>query len=146
MDVGYCAPFFNAFPLHSSFEVSTDMETFRYQVNGDEALVERNPGPTKSLGLKPVTFEEVKGPLLDSHNWEEGFSFHSLRMFGYIDGVPYQLRENTIRRFKDQAHVEEELTDEQMRYWIEEKFGADDGGCLRAKERYRKRKGSASSR
>ena len=142
VDVGYCAPFFKAFPLLSSFEVRTDMEIFRYQVNGGEALVERTPGPTKSLGLKPVTFEEVKGPLLDSHNWEEGFSFHSLRMFGYIDGVPYQLRENAIRRFKDQTHIEEALTDEQMRYWIEKKFGADYGVYLRAKEIYRKRKGT----
>ncbi len=141
VDVGYCAPFFQAFPLHTSFVVSTEMETFSYQVNGDEALVERTPGPTKSLGLKPVSFEDVKGALLDSHNWEEGFSFHSLRMFGYIDGVPYQLRENAIRKFKDQTYVEEPLTDEQMRSWIEEKFGADYGVYKRAKEIFRKRKG-----
>lgn len=141
VDVGYCAPFFEAFPLRTSFVVKTDMETFSYQVNGEEALVERNPGPTKSLGLKPVSFEDVKGALLDSHDWEEGFSFQSLRMFGYIDGVPYQLRENAIRRFKDQAYVEEELTDEQMRYWIEEKFRADYGVYERAKEIYRKHRG-----
>ncbi|KMJ57536.1 hypothetical protein AB685_16150 [Bacillus sp. LL01] len=141
VDVGYCAPFFQAFPLHSSFVVETDMETFSYQVNGDEALVERNPGPTKSLGLKPVSFEDMVGPLLDSHNWEEGFAFHTLRMFGYIDGVPYQLRENAIRRFKDQSFMEEELTDEEMRFWIEEKFGADYGVYERAKEIYWMRKG-----
>ncbi|CAG9622943.1 arylamine N-acetyltransferase [Sutcliffiella rhizosphaerae] len=125
VDVGYCAPLYKAYPLNESFTVSADTETFRYQVKGEDVLVEREPGPTKTLKLIPVTWEEMKEPLMKSHDWNEGFAFHSLRIFGYIDGEPVQLRDKSIRRFKNQTIQEEELAPEEIRFWIEKKFNAD---------------------
>jgi arylamine N-acetyltransferase len=141
VDIGYCAPLYRAYPLRTSFTVNNEVETFCYQVRDHDVLVEREPGPTKILNLREVTLEEVKKTLLRSHDWHDGFAFQSLRMFGYIDGVPYQLRGNVLRRFKNQSAVEEKLTDEQVRYWIEEKFGADYTVYERAKEIYRLRRG-----
>ncbi|QFT87826.1 Proansamycin X synthase [Bacillus sp. THAF10] len=125
VDVGYCAPLYKAYPLRESFTVVTEMEIFRYQVDGKEVLVEREPGPTKTLSLHPVSWEEMKKPLLESHNWTDGFAFQSLRMFGYIEGEPIQLRDSAIRRFKNQAIKEEALSPEELRFWIEEKFQSD---------------------
>lgn len=54
-DVGYAAPFFEAYPLRRSFEVNSASETFTYAVADNSALVTRVPGPIKSLSFKEAS-------------------------------------------------------------------------------------------
>lgn len=48
VDVGYCAPLFQAYPLYESFQVSNVRETFTYEVSNNRIKIARNPGPAKS--------------------------------------------------------------------------------------------------
>ena len=58
-DVGYCAPFFEAKPLKSSFLATSPQEIFKYEVKTDSVLVTRTPGPVKTLILKPQTPAQI---------------------------------------------------------------------------------------
>ncbi len=60
VDVGYCAPLFQAYPLYESFQVSTVRETFTYQVSNKEIHITRDPGPTKTLITEPIQLTSMK--------------------------------------------------------------------------------------
>lgn len=141
VDIGYCAPLYMAYPLHHSFKAENELEVFRYEVREENILVSREPGPTKTLGKNPVTFEELIPHILHSHDWQDGFALRHLKIFGYIDDKPYQVKENKLITFHEKKMIEEELTAEEIRYWIEEKFRMDYSIYERAKEIYDKRKG-----
>ncbi|WP_078382153.1 arylamine N-acetyltransferase [Sutcliffiella halmapala] len=140
VDIGYCAPLYKVYPLHESFKAENDVETFTYEVREDDILVSREPGPTKILGKKTVTMNKMNPHILHSHNWQDGFAFKALKIFGYIDNKPYQLKDNKIIRFTNKNYLEEELSAEGIRYWVEQKFGMDYAIYKQAKEIYDKRK------
>ncbi|WP_223701168.1 arylamine N-acetyltransferase [Sutcliffiella deserti] len=141
VDVGYCAPLYKAYPLHQSFTVENEAEVFSYEVRENDILVARDPGPTKVLGKKTVTWDEMIPHILQSHDWQDGFALRTLKVFGYIDGRPCQLKGNTLIRFEDKQRLEQELTEAEFRYWMEKKFGVDYSLYEKAKEIYRRRKG-----
>lgn len=140
VDIGYCAPLYKAYPLHESFTAENEGEVFRYEVREKDILVSREPGPTKILGKQTVTFEEMLPLIMKSHNWQDGFAFRHLKIFGYIDDKPYQVKENMLITFEGKKMIEAELTAKEIRYWVEEKFRVDYSIYERAKEIYIKRK------
>ncbi|PPA71028.1 arylamine N-acetyltransferase [Jeotgalibacillus proteolyticus] len=142
VDVGYSAPLFKAYPLHQSFTVHAAAETFNYTVKSDrEVLVERTPGPTKTLKPEPVGWNEMTKTILKTHDWEDGFAFQTLKLFGYIDGVAISLRNNELRQFKESGIEDQVLSRDEVMMWVK-KFGLDTGLYESAVEIYKKRKGN----
>jgi arylamine N-acetyltransferase len=125
VDVGYCAPLFKAYPMFESFVVRNNRETFYYNVTDDEIKIIREPGPTKILYPNPVTLDEMMPKIVKSNDWQSSPPLKDIMIFGYIDDVPTSVTNNVLKQyFKDQK-VELQLNDEELEYWITQKFNMD---------------------
>jgi arylamine N-acetyltransferase len=128
VDVGYCAPLFQAYPLFESFTAHNIRETFEYTViNEKEIHVVRTPGPTKTLNPEPCTLEEMVPLIQKSNIWETSPMFKEIRIFGYINHMLTSITDRKLKQHRDNELYEKELTDDEMEYWIKEKFHMDYG-------------------
>lgn len=122
VDVGYCAPLFQAYPLFKSFVASDDRETFEYTVSSEEIRIVRTPGPTKTLHTNPVQFEDMQPLIIKSNDWKTSFSLKDIMIFGYIDNIPTSLTNQTVKQYFPGNKVEKELDREEREYWITKRF------------------------
>ncbi|KIL51388.1 hypothetical protein KP77_09000 [Jeotgalibacillus alimentarius] len=142
VDTGYSAPLFQAYPLRKSFEVKAPAETFTYSVSDREITVTREPGPVKQLITEPVSWEWVKEHVRGTHDWQDGFAFQSLKLFGYIDGVAVSLRDNGLRIFRETGFEDHILDQSGVMEWVR-RFGFDEGTYQQAVDIYTEKKGKA---
>jgi len=140
VDVGYSAPLFKAYPLFESFKVTAPAEIFTYTVRESGILVERVPGPTKTLNPEPIDWDQLQGHILQTHEWKDGFAFQSLKLFGYLDGRAVSLRNNELRIFHEDGFEDHVLSLEEAMYWVR-KFDFDEKVYFKALEIYKHRKG-----
>jgi arylamine N-acetyltransferase len=122
VDVGYCAPLFQAYPMFESFVTKNEREIFTYNVSDDGIKIIRNPGPTKTLNPNPVTLDEMKPYIDRSNNWEISPVFKDILIFGYVDGRPTSITNHVLKQYSRDKKVEIQLSDEELEYWITEKF------------------------
>ncbi|WP_227396107.1 arylamine N-acetyltransferase [Jeotgalibacillus aurantiacus] len=139
VDVGYSAPLFKAYPMFESFEVVAPAETFTYTVMESKILVERNPGPTKTLNPEPVSWSEIEAHIKGTYDWKDGFAFQSLKLFGYLDGVPVSLRNHELRIFKESGFEDQVLNPEEVMGWVR-KFDVNEEFYKKAVSIFVKRK------
>lgn len=125
VDVGYCAPLFQAYPLYESFKVENVREVFDYTVLNDTITVTRTPGPTKSLNLSPIQLVDVKPNIKASNNWATSPVLKDIQIFTYHNGVPTSIRNNTLKQYYETEKRETELTDEEMEQFITIDLGID---------------------
>lgn len=125
VDLGYCAPLFQAYPLYTSFIVHSERETFDYQVNNGDIKVVRTPGPTKTLSPIPVTLEEMQVYINKSNQWETAMALQDVRLYSYIDQVPTSITTRLLTQHSLEHKLEQELSDDELRYWVSERFKMD---------------------
>lgn len=125
VDVGYCAPLFQAYPLFGSFIIKSEREIFEYTVVGESIKVTRTPGPTKTLNPNPVTLEQLQPIIKRSNDWETSFALREIQIFAYLDGVPSSLKGNVLKQHFSTHKVERTLTEKDIDYWVTEQFGVD---------------------
>jgi arylamine N-acetyltransferase len=126
VDVGYCAPLFQAYPLLESFTAHNVRETFEYTVvTENEIHVVRTPGPTKTLSPTPRNSEDMVPLIQKSNIWETSPMFQEIRIFGYIDNMLTSITNTKLKQYRENETYETELTQEEMTYWITEKFNMD---------------------
>jgi arylamine N-acetyltransferase len=137
VDVGYAAPLFQAYPLYQSFTTHSPREVFTYAVKGRTIRVTREPGPDKVLRVAPRALQEFKAQIVASNQWTPHSFLTRLSIFSYVDGVPSSLSNGTLKQFFEDRQEERTLTDDEVVYWIERKFGMDPRIYLEAKELHR---------
>lgn len=125
VDVGYCAPLFQAYPLYESFQVSNVRETFAYQVSNKEIHITRNPGTAKILNTEPIHLTSMKELITKSNDWHSSPVLKKIQIFGYIDGIPTSINDNILKRYFQGKKREHNLTSSELTYWITEKFCID---------------------
>jgi len=140
-DVGYAAPIFRAYPLYESFSLDTHRERMEYEVRGQQILVTRNPGPTKTLNTTPRTLESLGGLIAAANDWTAPESFlHRLSYGTYVDGVYTSLRLGVLTRYLPSGTVKAEIPEDRLSATFTQTFGADVSLYLEAGEvlrRYR---------
>ncbi|WP_430476882.1 hypothetical protein [Bacillus cereus] len=125
VDVGYCAPLFQAYPLYESFQVSNVRESFTYQVSKNKIDITRNPGPAKVLYTEPIQLTSMKELIIKSNDWRTSPVLKKIQIFGYIDGVPTSINGNVLKLYFEDKKREHILCLSQLNYWITEKFCID---------------------
>ncbi|WP_163101570.1 arylamine N-acetyltransferase [Peribacillus alkalitolerans] len=141
VDVGYCAPLFKAYPLKQSFKVKDIREEFVYQVDGDKVTISREPGPTKTMDTVSVQLDEMKPFITKSNVWDTGMALKEIQIFGYVDGVPTSLKNNTLKQHFTHEKRETILNPTQLELFITERFRMDWNLYKDALERYESKKG-----
>ncbi|GLV64360.1 hypothetical protein Bmyc01_30300 [Bacillus mycoides] len=124
VDVGYCAPLFQAYPLYESFQVSNVRETFTYEVSNNRIEITRDPGPAKILNTEPIHLTSMKELIKKSNDWHSSV-LKKIQIFGYIDGVPTSINDNVLKRYFQGKKREHSLTSSELAYWITERFCID---------------------
>ncbi|WP_216827599.1 arylamine N-acetyltransferase [Alkalihalobacterium elongatum] len=125
VDVGYCAPLFQAYPIYQSFQVKTEREVFVYKVEENEITITRTPGPTKILRTDVVRIDEMKAHINRSNDWKVSPVLKEIQIFGYIDGVPTSIKNQTLKQHFKTGTSQKELNKKEMEYWLTERFGMD---------------------
>jgi arylamine N-acetyltransferase len=125
VDVGYAAPLFQAYPLRQSFTAHSPREVFTYNVEGRTIRVAREPGPEKILKVTPRALRELKAELVASNQWTPDSFLTRLSIFSYVDGLPTSLSNGTLKQYYQDRKEERSLTEDEVLYWVEHKFGAD---------------------
>lgn len=134
VDVGYCAPLFQAYPLYESFQVSNVRETFTYKVSNNRIKITRNPGPAKILHTEPIHLSSMKELILRSNDWRTSTVLKKIQIFGYIDGIPTSINNNVLKQYSQGKKIEKSLTSSGLNYWITERFCINQEICERAIE------------
>jgi arylamine N-acetyltransferase len=127
IDVGYCAPIYKAYPLFQNFSASNDKEMFTYSVaeNKQSILVERNPGPTKTLYPTPVTLKEMYPHIQKAGDWDTAFTLKEVKLFGYIDGNRTSITDYRLKQYVNGEKITKVLTEDERHFWVTEKFNMD---------------------
>ncbi|CDN36221.1 hypothetical protein [Bacillus thuringiensis] len=125
VDVGYCAPLFQSYPLYESFQVSNVRETFTYEVSNNRIKIARNPGPAKILHAEPIHLSSMKELITKSNDWHTSPVLKKIQIFGYIDGIPTSINDNVLKRYFQGKKREHNLTSFELTYWITERFRID---------------------
>lgn len=139
VDVGYCAPLFQAYPIYESFRVEDTREVFQYDVNQSGITIIREPGPTKLLNPDPILLEDVYPIIARSNMWKTSNPLKNIMVFGYISGIPTSLTNNQLKQYKNDQKVERILTSDEIHYWIKEKFNMNVDMYKKALEIYKQK-------
>ncbi|MDX8365565.1 arylamine N-acetyltransferase [Cytobacillus sp. IB215665] len=137
IDVGYCAPLFQSYPMFESFQVLDGREQFNYVVSNEMIKVERKPGPTKTLNPEPVVLRDLQHIIKRSNDWQASPVLREIQVYGYIDGVPTHLKNNIIKQYFKYGKIECELNEEEREEWIIGRFGIDKSIYLNALSVYK---------
>lgn len=138
VDVGYAAPLFRAYPLYQSFTAQSPREVFTYDVNGESIRVTREPGPDKVLKVAPRTLQEFEAEITAANRWAPHSFLTRLSVFSYVEGVPTSVSNGTLKRNFSDRREERSLTDDEIMYWVEHRFGIDPRVYQEAEEIHRK--------
>ncbi|OJD59884.1 hypothetical protein BAU26_16920 [Bacillus sp. N35-10-4] len=134
VDVGYCAPLLQAYPLYESFQVSNARETFTYEVSNNRIKIARNPGLAKILHTEPIHLSSMKELITKSNDWHTSPVLKKIQIFGYINGIPTSINDNVLKRYFQGKKIEQSLTYSGLNYWITERFCINQEICERAIE------------
>ncbi|GAB6618338.1 hypothetical protein bcgnr5406_47860 [Bacillus cereus] len=99
VDVGYCAPLFQAYPLFKSFQVSNVRETFTYEVSNNSIEITRDSGLAKTLHTESIHLSSMKELITKSNDWRTSPVLQKIRIFGYIDGIPTSINDNVLKQY-----------------------------------------------
>ncbi|MFV8827808.1 arylamine N-acetyltransferase [Alkalihalobacterium sp. APHAB7] len=138
VDVGFGAPLFQAYPISQSFQVKNERELFVYKVEENEITITRTPGPTKILRTDLVRIDEMKVHINRSNDWKVSPVLKEIQIFGYIDGVPTSIKNQTLKQHIKTGTTQNELTKKEMEYWVTERFGMDAALYKKALATYQK--------
>ncbi|MFW5435811.1 arylamine N-acetyltransferase [Paenibacillus apiarius] len=127
VDLGFGAPLYQAYPLYESFVASDNRETFEYTVSTDSIKIIRNPGPAKTLNANPVLMEEMLPIIKSSNQWNSSFALKEIMIFGHVKNIPTSLTNHTLKQYFPAHKSEQELSSEELEYWITERFHMDYG-------------------
>lgn len=122
VDVGYCAPLLQAYPLYESFQVSNARETFTYEVSNNRIKIARNPGLAKILHTEPIHLSSMKELITKSNDWHTSPVLKEIQIFGYIDGIPTSINDNVLKQYFQGKKREQIITSSELNYWITERF------------------------
>ncbi|ADU32208.1 arylamine N-acetyltransferase [Evansella cellulosilytica] len=125
VDVGYCAPLFQAYPMFESFKVKDEREIFDYSVTNDGIKIIRTPGPTKTLNPNPIILQDMEPIIKNSNNWDTSPVLREIQIFGYINGVPTSLKKNVLKQHFQTGKTEKVLNKGEVEYWVTKLFGID---------------------
>lgn len=125
VDVGYCAPLFQAYSLFESFLIQDEREVFNFSVKNEGINIVRNPGPTKNLNPSKITLDVLEPHILHSNDWKVSAPLKEILNFGYIDGVATSLTNNVVKQYFLDQKFEYQLTEEEILFWVTEKFHID---------------------
>lgn len=145
VDVGYCAPLFQVYPLYESFQVSNVRETFTYQVSNKEIHITRDPGPTKTLITEPIQLTSMKKQIIKSNDWRTSPVLKKIQIFGYVDSVPTSINGNVLKQYFADEKMEHILSTSELTYWITKKFCIDKEIYERAIEIFTKKSSNIES-
>lgn len=125
-DVGYAAPLFEAYPLFTSFSLTTPRERFDYSVRAGGIVVTRQPGPTKTLDPTPRRLADLRPFITAANDWQASQSFlHRLVYARYVDGVYTTLRDGQLTRYLPEGAVQNPVTPADAPRLLRDVFGAD---------------------
>ncbi|MDA1760692.1 arylamine N-acetyltransferase [Bacillus cereus] len=145
VDVGYCAPLFQAYPLYESFQVSNVRETFPYQVSNKEIHITRDPGPVKTLITEPIQLTSMKKQITKSNDWRTSPVLKKIQIFGYVDSVPTSINGNVLKQYFADKKIEHILSPSELTYWITKKFCIDKEIYERAIEIFNEKSSNSKS-
>ena len=111
--------------MYKRQQINSIKEEFQYIVGEDKIVVERNPGPIKTLSPEPVQLTDMQPFIKRSNDWSTSAFLREIHISGYLDSVPTTLRSNTLKQHLDTGIVEKEVTEEEKEYWATERFGID---------------------
>ena len=124
-DVGYAAPFFEAKPLNQSFRVLSSSEDFDYQVNIDEVIVTRTPGPTKVLSLKPVSEDILSREFQAINVWGQNKFLTTLTYNRYFQGRLLRFTNDTVFDYREGRIQERKLSYDEIEDFLRKDLGVD---------------------
>lgn len=142
VDLGFCAPLFQAYPLHQSFVAADHRETYTYTAAAGGITIVRQPGPTKTLNPEPVGMEDIVPIINRSNDWNTSPMLRDLLVFGYIGDIPTSLTNCTLKQYFPDRKIEQELGPDELKHWITDKFGMDFALYEQASEIFRRRRAS----
>lgn len=125
IDVGYCAPLFQTYPMFQSFTVVNEVETFDYRVTNESIEIVRNPGPKKTLDPNPVSIKDMEPFIQKSNKWNASSFLNDIQIFGYVYGVPTSIKNNVLKQYYPEGKQVQHLDDGEIENWAVEKFGMD---------------------
>jgi arylamine N-acetyltransferase len=123
VDVGYCAPLFQAYPMVQSFKVQDNREVFDYQYTEPNIIITRTPGPTKTLNPNPIQLESMEPLIKRSNDWQTSPVLKDILIFTYVDDVPTSINNLVVKQYFPNEKLEKTLTDEEMESFLTEKLG-----------------------
>lgn len=138
VDLGYCAPLFQAYPMNQSFFVKDNREEFDFMVDGDMITIKRTPGPTKILRQEPVTLTDMQPIIEVSNDWSQSVVLKEIRIFAYIKEIPTSLNNHVLKQYYPNEIRETLLSAEEVQTFITEHFGIDGAFFKEAKSIYEK--------
>ena len=98
---------------------------FTYNVEGRTIRVTREPGPKKVLKATPRALREFKADIVASNQWTPDSFLTRLSIFSYVGGLPTSLSSGVLKQYYQERREEQSLTDDEVLYWVEYKFGTD---------------------
>lgn len=110
VDVGYGAPFFQAMPLHQTFQVKSLSEDFSYEVKGTFVDVKRTPGPHKKLNLIPYTPEQIEAEFLKGNVWGQNRFLSETIISKYVNHGLVRLYGRVFTDYRSGKKVENEVS------------------------------------
>ncbi len=134
VDLGFCAPLYQAMPLYHSFEAQNNRETFNYTVSANNKItIFRGIGEEKVLDPTPIGLDQI-WPLIErSYDWETSPSLKETTMFGYVDHKPTSLTHRTLKQHLGGGQKSVKvLSDAEIQYWVQRRFKMDDELYMRA--------------
>lgn len=134
VDVGFDAPLFKAYPLFETFHTKDEREIFTYIVNEKGIQTIREPGPTKTLNANPVTLKQIQPLIEKANNWKTAAPLQKIFVNGYVDGIKMTLTNQTLKQYFPGEKIELQLSEEEVKDWINDKFKMDLDLYLEAKE------------
>jgi arylamine N-acetyltransferase len=144
VDLGYCAPLFQAHPMDESFTVKDNREEFQFIVEGSTITTIRTPGPTKTLKREPVLLTDMYPLIEESNQWQTSLVLKELRIFAYVDDIPTSLNNHVLKQYFPIEVRETVLSEEEVGTYITEHFGIDCDFYKEAREIYKSKIKAAS--
>ena len=134
VDVGYAAPFFEAYPLKHSFEVQASSELFQYQVHDSFVEVIRTPGPTKKLHLKRATELDLEMSFTQGNTWKQNRFLSILVINKYENGNLIRLNNELFYDYRSGEKVEKTLDMKEVEKVLSLEFKIDPKYYFEAKK------------
>lgn len=125
VDLGYCAPLFQAYPMFESFKVQNEREVFDYCVSEGIITITRSPGPTKVLNPTPIKLHDMEPFIKRSNDWNTSPVLKDILIFAYVDGVPTSINNDVLKQYFAEGKLERTLTVSDMELFITERLGID---------------------